>query len=230
MTPSPITRISLMGRLAYILMCIEAYLVHVYPDRDWRLLARAMWLSGPLDVSDWMYVYGYLTPECVLHDGEYTQDVQEYFTREEFDQIVQLYQGISRGNRSDPDDELCKVLSIPDDLSYRYDCILSDGDPEHLRWAFRDSVDKVHEIEKILAGHHIALPDIHRLDFLAIKNEELARHFSEEPTEPSQFRRITCLSFMDMHDIWGPAFDGESLSILLHRERFGTMAASLGNV
>ncbi|MDE6318273.1 MAG: hypothetical protein K2M22_00880, partial [Lachnospiraceae bacterium] len=35
--------ISLTGRLCYLFMCIEKYLVSVYPDRDWMPVAKKCW-------------------------------------------------------------------------------------------------------------------------------------------------------------------------------------------
>ena len=73
--------ITLMGRLAYILMCIEKFLVNVYPKRDWQLLSKAFWAFSRLCISNWMYFYGELTPDIVLHDGKYNRDIQQFFTQ-----------------------------------------------------------------------------------------------------------------------------------------------------
>ena len=35
--------ISMNGRMAYVIMCVERFLVAVYPERDWKPLARTMW-------------------------------------------------------------------------------------------------------------------------------------------------------------------------------------------
>lgn len=38
-----IENISLNGRLAYLIMCCEAYLKSKYPERDWKFVAENMW-------------------------------------------------------------------------------------------------------------------------------------------------------------------------------------------
>ncbi len=179
-----------MGRLAYILMCVEAYLVTIYKERNWKPLAKAFWLFPSMCISEWLFFYGQVIPDTVLHDGGYDQLIPFYLTPDEYQILVQQYYGITDGNPDDPNDELCTILNIPFDLIYEYDCVTSDGNPEHKKWAFDASVGLTNKIENILSNHHIALPDIHKLDFLAMKD----------------------------NDIWGPHFDGEPLSIILNKE------------
>ncbi len=35
--------ITMNGRMCYIFMCIERYLLALYPDRDWTPVAKRMW-------------------------------------------------------------------------------------------------------------------------------------------------------------------------------------------
>ena len=35
--------ITMNGRMFFIFMCIERYLLALYPDRDWSLVAKKMW-------------------------------------------------------------------------------------------------------------------------------------------------------------------------------------------
>lgn len=34
--------VSMNGRMAYVIMCVEAFLVSEYPDRDWTFLSEKM--------------------------------------------------------------------------------------------------------------------------------------------------------------------------------------------
>ena len=36
--------ISITGRLCYLFMCIEKYLISMYPDKDWTVVAERLWL------------------------------------------------------------------------------------------------------------------------------------------------------------------------------------------
>ena len=184
-----IDKISLMGRLGYVLMCLEKYLTNIYPDRDWTLLAKALWKFSRWTVSDWMFLYGDLTPDTVLHGGEFNADVGSVFTPEEYQELRQQYCGITQGNLENPNDELCMALNIPFDLIYHYDAAISHGNSNHERAASEFSIQLTHKIENVLSKHDIELPDIHKLDFLMIKDD----------------------------DIWGDQFDGEPLSIILNK-------------
>ena len=67
------SHLPLMARFAYILMCVETYLLHVYPDRDWSLLAKVFWRFPKWMISDWMFLYCELTPDVVLHNENYDE-------------------------------------------------------------------------------------------------------------------------------------------------------------
>ena len=43
--------VSFTGRLAYIIMCVEKFLVTMYPNRDWTLLTEKMWLGTSLSLD-----------------------------------------------------------------------------------------------------------------------------------------------------------------------------------
>ena len=182
--------LSLMGRFAYMLMCVEAYLVNMYPERDWQVLAKAFWQFSCWTVSDWYYFYRELKPDVILHGGDYTRDVQDVFTLDEYNTLIEQYKSITEGDLDDPNDELCMILNIPFELIDEYDCAIPRSFSEQKQWAFTASIGLTNKIEKILTDHHITLPDIHRLDFLTIEDG----------------------------DIWGPHFDGEALSIILNKQ------------
>ena len=43
--------ITMTGRMCYIFMCMERYLLSLYPDRDWTLVAKKMCSGLPLAVG-----------------------------------------------------------------------------------------------------------------------------------------------------------------------------------
>jgi len=58
--------ISMTGRLCYVFMCIERYLLTLYPDKDWTVVARKMW-QWPKDTwSDGWWEYGDVVPGYIL--------------------------------------------------------------------------------------------------------------------------------------------------------------------
>ena len=202
------THISLMGRLAYLLMCIEAYLVNVYPDRDWRVLAKAFWFFPKWMASDWIFFFYALTPDFVLHPEKQDDPFcnSDPLTPEEVQCLKQQYIGITEGNRDDPNDVLCTLLNIPPDLMNYYDAVMSDGNFP-AEWIAKESIEDLKKIAKILFDNHIELPDIHKLDFLKIP-DDMANWLMELPYSNT----------FDCFDVFGPHFDGPPLSIILHRD------------
>ena len=207
-------QLSLMGRLAYILMCIEAYLVKVHPERDWRVFAKAFWLFPSMDISDWLFLYKELMPDTAFYKGKYSLDVQEYFSLDDYNNLKNQYHSIDKIKLKKID----ALLDIPFNVMSEYDCMVSDGDPEHFKNIFDTSNRNIELVQRILSEHHIELPDVHKLDFLAIKNEALVQHFTGGNENSENYKKITCLSVKDENDLWGGQFDGEALSIILNKQ------------
>lgn len=104
-------KISMTGRMCYMFMCIERYLVNRYPDRDWSVVADKLWnwteeyWDDAQDKSDFIipeYVLAFNSYEKVnkkCFDGELSEDL--------YNQLVKLYDGITTGNS---EDEVNKVL------------------------------------------------------------------------------------------------------------------------
>ena len=192
--------LSIMGRLAYFVMCIETYLVHVHPDRDWRLLAKGIWLYSSMPLAWWLLLYEELKPDTVLHLDEeslnkhYRWRVQKYFTWDEYQSIVRQYSGITDGHPDDPDDVLSAILRVPFDLvsilADDYDDPLPSFIEIRVRRMLDESLHQISKLLQILFSNHIEFPDVHQLDFLTIKDDK----------------------------VWGERFDGPSLSILLPKE------------
>ena len=55
--------VTVCGKLCYVFMCMERYLLALYPDRDWSFVARKMWNCvsfwyGKRDVEDDCWAWG----------------------------------------------------------------------------------------------------------------------------------------------------------------------------
>ncbi|MBP5705936.1 MAG: hypothetical protein J6W76_01525, partial [Spirochaetales bacterium] len=103
--------ITMTGRLCYIFMCVERYLLAVYPDKDWTVVARKMWTWVAEGWSDGWWEYGDVLPEEVLkyEDYEEVSFPNTDITREEFETLTALYKSIPHAQ----DGELNTVLNIP---------------------------------------------------------------------------------------------------------------------
>lgn len=62
------------GRMAYIVMCIEKYLIIKYPDRDWRTLSKVLWKSTSMNWGDWAELYSNYIPDVILQYDAYDSD------------------------------------------------------------------------------------------------------------------------------------------------------------
>ena len=210
------TRLPLMARMAYIVMCVETYLVHVHPDRDWRPLARAFWHFPLWSICDWLFFYAELTPDVALHHPNYDdlhEGIQCDISRQDYECLIRQYHGITEGNADDPHDELCAVLNIPFDLMNEYDAYLSDGNVVHnTRWPLESSLGYLKAIEKILSRHSIEMPDMHALDFLAITDEKMLAEIEKIESDAMDID----YGAIPARALWGPHYEGEPLSIILN--------------
>ena len=181
------SNLSLMGRMAYIVMCIEAYLVNVWPDHDWRFLARGLWLFPSMPLYGWMLFYGMLLPGTHRIDKD-IKDIQAYYTLDEYQSLLQQYNGITDGRAGD---EFNTVLRIPYELIWDAEDVASELPAiNETSWMLRESVNQINKLGSILSAHHIEIPDIHKIDFLSVKDD----------------------------NAWGPRFDGKPLSIILNKD------------
>jgi len=107
------SNINMTGRLCYLFMCIEKYLVTRWSDRDWTPVAECLWqwTNQSWDISQ--VVSDQIIPEYILLEDSFEKTNQEYFdgdlSRELYDSLVALYSGITSG---DPEDELNQVLFL----------------------------------------------------------------------------------------------------------------------
>lgn len=103
--------ISMTGRLCYLFMCIEKYLVNKYPDRDWRIVADRLWNWTEEYWNDAQEKSDQIIPEYILAYNSYEKVNRKCFDGELpedlYNQLVELYDGIATG---DSEDEINQVL------------------------------------------------------------------------------------------------------------------------
>ena len=152
-----LSQVSMNGRMAYTIMCVEAFLVNQYPDRDWRLIAEKMW-AATTNWSDWPDMYCCYLPDVILDYDDYDiKDFGAYMTPQEFQQLRDFYSGITEGREDDPTDTVDYMLSKPFEMAMVYEGTgIGDG---------HESFEIIDEAEKVLTDHHIALPDHNLVKF-----------------------------------------------------------------
>ena len=193
--------ITMNGRMCYIFMCIERYLLSLYPDRDWTPAAKRMWDWSAVcwSCDDELDRYIQLIPECILEFNTYEAANAEWYgklPRKDYDELVALYKGITTGAH---DDEINRVFLIPNELWKN--CDGSYYDIETGRVSTLRYIDK---IEEILISHDILLPDITLLSAYTVDHADPdVKHFGYYDVNRTD------------HYEWGFGKSGAPLSLII---------------
>ena len=149
-------------------MCIEKYLINLYPQKDWTPVARRMWnitkdkdhLSEGSPGNSYREIvpsyimklykngYGYDKVNSMVFEGKLEKDT--------YDEIRALYDGIYAG---DPDEEINKIIRLIDDFVYCCKYFNSD----FLHYDER-TIKLCMEADSILINNGIELPDMKLLE------------------------------------------------------------------
>ena len=150
--------VSMNGRMAYVIMCAEAFVASEYPDRDWTFLSRKMWKATSMNWGDWAAEYSTYIPDVFLqYDAYDCKELGPYLTEEEFSELRSLYSGITDGTEDDPADEVNYMLNKPFEIAMVYEgTVIGDG---------KESEEIIAGAENILTKHGISLPDYTKVLF-----------------------------------------------------------------
>ena len=158
--------ITMTGRMCYIFMCIERFLLHLNPERDWKPVSERMWgwTRYPCWNDDGWYEFGAVKPANILKCKS-IEDMDCVYspliTQEEFDRVVALYHGLSTNDI----DDINEVFSIPLTM-----CNYCDGADFDIEEGREITMDSIVSIERILQTHSIPLPNISLLSDLTPQN------------------------------------------------------------
>ena len=146
------------GRMAYVIMCVEAFLVSKYPNKDWTFLSKQMWRATSMNWGDWSEEYSTFIPDVFLEFDRYDiEELGSYLNEKEFRDLKELYSGITEGHDDDPSDEVNYMLNKPYEMAMVYEgTVIGDG---------HESLKIINDTEKILIKHGIALPDYTKVQF-----------------------------------------------------------------
>lgn len=150
MSKKKIEEISLRGRIAYAIMCIEAYLKNEYPNKNWIILSQKMWEATNSFLDEWSFSFGEFIPEFVFEFPDYESSYFEYISKNDYYSLTELYNGVN----SDVN-ELLMLLDIIVQL-YLYTSIPGIG---------KQSIDILKEIEEYLISKKIMLPNLQKISF-----------------------------------------------------------------
>lgn len=153
---------SMNGRMAYTIMCVEAYLVNKHPERDWTIISKLMWKATSMNWADWSELYSTVIPDVFLQYKQYSAaDMGAAISSQEFYIVKELYSGITDGCEDDPEDELNIILNKPFDMAMVYEgTVIGDG---------KESIKIIRGAEQILKNNRIALPDYSKVLFSSVE-------------------------------------------------------------
>ena len=84
--------ISIRGRVAYIILCFERYVIAKYPDADWTRVDDMMWKI--CDESDYIdnsaYKYMEIIPEYLYEFSDYDSADFEYLSKEDYEYYISV--------------------------------------------------------------------------------------------------------------------------------------------
>lgn len=156
--------VSMNGRMAYVIMCVEAFLAAQYPEKDWRFVVQKLWKATSTNWDDWSNEFSAIIPDVLLQYDKYdSKEFGESMTEDEFLLLQLLYSDISEGIEDDPSDEVNYILNKPYEMAMVYEgTMIGDG---------QESIDIITKTETILKKHGIPLPDYTKVLFSS-RNEQ----------------------------------------------------------
>lgn len=157
--------ISLTGRLCYLFMCIERYLITLYPDRDWTPAAKRFWQWTNRHWNDGCDIYAPIVPEFLLEYDNYEDAnrlaFDDMLSREDYAELIRLYDGITDGN---PDDEINRVLRLP--VDFANECEGTNFDE-----ADKPTLEIPEKMLEILRSHGIESPYIDNVADMTVEQK-----------------------------------------------------------
>lgn len=136
--------VSIVGRIAYGIMCAEEYLIYKYPDKNWKLVTDDFWKITKLDLWDeWMEEVIEIIPEYLFEFKDYKTSNFEYLSEEKYNELKRVYDGTN--------DDVNTILKLVYDLanSHAYSSIKGKGN---------ESLNQLEKIIQFLENRGVQIP------------------------------------------------------------------------
>lgn len=101
-----LSNVSMLGRMAYTIMCVEAFLKNCYGDRDWSPVTTIMWLATSKNWGDWPELYSIYIPDVLLSYDGFENELAETISKDTYQKLLRLYNEITEGSEDVPADEV----------------------------------------------------------------------------------------------------------------------------
>jgi len=147
-----LSKVSMNGRMAYIILCIEKFLLTKYPEKNWKELSKRMWKVTSIPWDVWIDEFIEIIPQYLFEFDNYDESDFEELSEEEYKYYSDLYDGITEGLEDDSTDELNCLLNSLKELEevYCYTSIPGIGE---------ESLDIIYKVCCILADNNVSIPN-----------------------------------------------------------------------
>lgn len=150
MTIADFDKISMNGRMAYSILCVEKYLLDKFPNDDWESLSRLMWEATSSLWDEWADKFIEIIPEYLFEKPTFLESDFEELTEEEYNEFVLLLK-----DKPDTVNQLLLKLYELEQV-YSYTSIPETG---------KEASQIVLDICSILEENEIPLPDLSTVQF-----------------------------------------------------------------
>lgn len=142
--------ISMIGRVAYTIICAEKYALIKYPNKDWRPLFTWMWKCTSDYFDEWYYHFMEILPEYLYEFDNYKDSQFDYLSEEDYNYYTEFLRDI--------DDNMRELLVIPTEIAmvYAYTSIPGEG---------KESIKLVEKAIHILKNNGVAVPNPEQVAF-----------------------------------------------------------------
>ena len=106
------TKISMIGRFAYAVMCAERYALAKYPEKEWKRLFTWMWKGTSDYFDEWWYRFMEILPEYLYEFDNYKDASFDYLREEEYNYYTELLKDI--------DKDMEELLTAPGEIAMVY--------------------------------------------------------------------------------------------------------------
>lgn len=140
--------ISVSGRTAFIIMCIENYLVMQYQEKDWSPLAEEMWKFNDSYWDVWLSSFIEVIPECI-HEYD---SFEKYTGKYSYDTFRNLYKDLKN-------DDVNELLSLLEEFMelYMHTCVCDFNEGEFPK--------VIEEVVSYLTKNNIPVPNVEKVSF-----------------------------------------------------------------
>lgn len=149
--------ISMNGRMAYIILCIESYLKELFPNKKWDCLSARMWEVTSEYWDEWDDKFIEIIPEYLFEFDNYEDSNFEVLSQEDYDYYSEQFIDM-------PEDFNQLLLSLHEmQKIYCYSSIPGIG---------TESIQLIEKVCIILEKNDVTIPDISSVSFSEFSEKE----------------------------------------------------------